>query len=392
MRPSSVLGVGSATGVTGDAVSHLLGQVQSRAVALELVDDAQRVLVVAKAPTEALTQAAVEHLLADVPERRMPEVVAESDRLGQVLVQSQRARDRARDRRDLERVRQPRAVMVALGRDEHLRLVREPAKRLAVHDPVAIALKRGAQRAVLLLARALRRVGARRERGERVILLSADTRRECGGDGAGTGGDAHQSIWVPPPAAVTLSARAASRRVRSPCGPSGASPSSHPGPRRTRPRRRRARAGPEPRPSRCAGPRHARAATRRRRPRRTAGRAPAVGDHETVEDVLLGRGHDMVNRAHLLPVGCQHGNALLEHLIRDRQTLVHARTIQTATAQRSRPGSDAQPRLKASGRPPASDAGARDARASRRSLARPARAPARARPEHRPAADRARLS
>ena len=41
-----------------------------------LLDHAQRVLVVAKARPEALFQAAVEHLLADVAERRVPEVVA----------------------------------------------------------------------------------------------------------------------------------------------------------------------------------------------------------------------------------------------------------------------------------------------------------------------------
>ena len=40
-----------------------------------------------KVAAEALAQAAVEHVLADVPERRMAEVVAEPDRLGEVLVQ-----------------------------------------------------------------------------------------------------------------------------------------------------------------------------------------------------------------------------------------------------------------------------------------------------------------
>ncbi len=53
-------------------------------------------------------------------------------------------------RRHLQRVREPRAVVVAARRHEHLRLVRQAAERLAVHDPVAVALKRRAQRAVLL--------------------------------------------------------------------------------------------------------------------------------------------------------------------------------------------------------------------------------------------------
>ena len=72
---------------------------------------------------EALGQALVERLLADVAERRVPEVVAEPDRLGQVLVQPQRTSDGARHLGDLERVRQPSAVVVADRQHEHLRLV-----------------------------------------------------------------------------------------------------------------------------------------------------------------------------------------------------------------------------------------------------------------------------
>jgi hypothetical protein len=121
------------------------------------------VVVVAEAQVEALLQARVEHLLADVPEGRVPEVVPQADRLRKILVQAQRPRDRARDRRHLQGVRQARAVVVAARRDEHLRLVRQAAKGLAVHDPVAIALERRAQRAVLLRARSQRRIGPRRQ-------------------------------------------------------------------------------------------------------------------------------------------------------------------------------------------------------------------------------------
>ena len=74
-------GLRRAGGMVCDAVAHLLGEVEARAVALQVLDHAQRVLVVAEAPAEALAQAGVEHLLADVPERRVPEVVAEADRL-----------------------------------------------------------------------------------------------------------------------------------------------------------------------------------------------------------------------------------------------------------------------------------------------------------------------
>ena len=84
-------------GVAEDPVAHLLGQVEPGAVALERVDDPQRVLVVAEAAAEALAAGSVEHLLADVPERRVAEVVAEADRLGEVLVEAAaRARPCAR--------------------------------------------------------------------------------------------------------------------------------------------------------------------------------------------------------------------------------------------------------------------------------------------------------
>ncbi len=105
--------------------------------------------------------------LAGVAERRVPEIVAEADRLGQILVEAQRARDRARDAHRLERVRQPRAVVVALGRDEDLRLVLQAPERLAVRDAVAVALERAAEAARLLLdepsARLRRAHGERRE-------------------------------------------------------------------------------------------------------------------------------------------------------------------------------------------------------------------------------------
>ena len=60
---------------------------------LELVDDAQRLQVVLEAAV--LAHAVVQRVLAGVAERRVAEVVREADRLGQRLVQAQRARDRA---------------------------------------------------------------------------------------------------------------------------------------------------------------------------------------------------------------------------------------------------------------------------------------------------------
>ena len=105
-----------------------------------------------KAAAEPLPQRLVQSVLPGVPERRVPGVVPEPDPLDEVLVEPQRARDDARDRRGLERVRHARAVVVALRVDEDLGLSLQPAERLRVHDPVAVALERRSDAARLLVA------------------------------------------------------------------------------------------------------------------------------------------------------------------------------------------------------------------------------------------------
>src|SRR5262249_44223109 len=117
---------------------------EARVPFLELVDDAQRLEIVLEAAE--LAHAIVERVLARVTERRMSQVVGEADRLDEILVQLERARDRARDLRDLERVREPRAIQIALVVHEHLRLVDEPAERGCVDHAIAVALVFGSVR------------------------------------------------------------------------------------------------------------------------------------------------------------------------------------------------------------------------------------------------------
>ena len=120
---------------------------------------------------EALRTDLIECALSCMAEGRMAEIVAERDRLGQILVQAERPCDRPRDLRHLERVRQAGAVVVALGRNENLRFVGQAAERLAVQDAVAVALKAGPVRAglhFLLASRAF--VGKRRPRRKNVVL------------------------------------------------------------------------------------------------------------------------------------------------------------------------------------------------------------------------------
>ena len=120
----------------------------------------------------------VEGLLAGVAERRVAEVVAERDRLGQVLVQPQRPGDGARDPGGLERVREPRAVVVALRVDEDLGLVLEAPERLAVDDAVAVALERRPAAGTPLPPHAHARASRRSAR--RAGRATSPPARECG--------------------------------------------------------------------------------------------------------------------------------------------------------------------------------------------------------------------
>ena len=81
-----------------------------------------------------------------MPERGVSQIVAKRDRLGEVLIEAQGLSDRTCYLSDLERVCETRAVVIALRGKKDLRLVGEATKRLAVDDPVAIALVIGAIR------------------------------------------------------------------------------------------------------------------------------------------------------------------------------------------------------------------------------------------------------
>ena len=59
----------------------------------------------------------------------MAEIVHERDRLGQILIEAHGPRQRPGDLRHLDRMCQPRAIMVTLMRDEHLCLVLQPPER-----------------------------------------------------------------------------------------------------------------------------------------------------------------------------------------------------------------------------------------------------------------------
>ena len=151
-----------------DAVAHLPREVEAVAAVFQHLDDAAALHAVLKSALDDV----IERVLARVPERRMPKVVPHGDGLGQVLVEPQRAGQRAGHLRDLQRVRQARAVVIALRGKEDLRLALEPPEGLAVQDAVAVALELGAHvvRGYRPLP-ALRLAAEHGKRAERLPLL-----------------------------------------------------------------------------------------------------------------------------------------------------------------------------------------------------------------------------
>src|ERR1700748_116128 len=81
-----------------------------------------------------------------MPKRGMAQIVCERDCFRQILVQPQRPRDSAGDRRDLDRMRQSRAQVVASAVEKNLRLIFQAAERARMNDACTIALKFGTAR------------------------------------------------------------------------------------------------------------------------------------------------------------------------------------------------------------------------------------------------------
>src|SRR3546814_10096167 len=100
--------------------------VEARIGAFDPRQRAQRVAIMVKAAMRL--HRALERILPRMAKGWMADIVRETQRLGQILVEPERAGDAAADLRDLDAVGQANAVMIAVGRDEHLRLVAQAAK------------------------------------------------------------------------------------------------------------------------------------------------------------------------------------------------------------------------------------------------------------------------
>lgn len=77
--------------------------------------------------------------------RGMAQIVCQTQRFGQIFIQTQRASEHPPDLRHFQTVRETRPVVIAFGRDKDLSLRFEPAKTHRMDDAVAVTLKIGAR-------------------------------------------------------------------------------------------------------------------------------------------------------------------------------------------------------------------------------------------------------
>ena len=123
--------------VVADAVSHLKGQIQPLPVLFQHIHGAHALFAVLK----SVGTDPVQRALSCMAEGRMSKIMPQSDGFHQILVQPERLCDGSGVLRNFQRMRQSRAVMVALRRQEHLGLILQSAECLAVQNSVPVPLK-----------------------------------------------------------------------------------------------------------------------------------------------------------------------------------------------------------------------------------------------------------
>ena len=130
-------GRGDHIGMAEDAVPHLFGEIQSFAAFFDIFHHAHALLIVLIAARTDAVQCG----FACVPEGGVPEVMPQCDRFGEIFIEPQRPCHRAGDLCHFQRMRQAGAVMVADGREKHLRFALEPPERCAMQDAVTVTLE-----------------------------------------------------------------------------------------------------------------------------------------------------------------------------------------------------------------------------------------------------------
>ena len=97
--------------------------------------------------------------------------MGKAKRLGKVPLRPSARAIGTADLRNFEAVGEANAIMVAIGRDEHLSLVTKPPKGDAMHDPVAVPLENVARparaRTILRMETAAGSLGMGRDAGRK---------------------------------------------------------------------------------------------------------------------------------------------------------------------------------------------------------------------------------
>jgi hypothetical protein len=125
-----------------NAFTGLESQIQARKGGVPLfqyIHHAQRLQVVLESTERP--HAIIQRVLARVPKRRVTQIVRQANGFDQRFVELERPSDRARDLRDLDTVRETRAVEIPFMIDENLGLVDQPPKRIRMNDAIAISLE-----------------------------------------------------------------------------------------------------------------------------------------------------------------------------------------------------------------------------------------------------------
>ena len=100
---------------------------------------------------ETIRAELVQRLLTRMAKGRMPQIMGQTDGLGQILVEPQSTGNGAGDLRNLQRMGQPGPVQISFRREKHLRFLLEAAEGLAVQHPVSVSLEHRPDRVLFLL-------------------------------------------------------------------------------------------------------------------------------------------------------------------------------------------------------------------------------------------------
>jgi len=123
-----------------DSLTDLEGKIQpgeSQIALLELFNDVKRMQIVIE-PVAVRSHEFVKLAFAGVPERWMPDVMHQSQRLGQIGIQSEGPGDNSRDLGHFEGMRKTIAKMIGIARGEDLRFCFQTPECPRVDDTVAI--------------------------------------------------------------------------------------------------------------------------------------------------------------------------------------------------------------------------------------------------------------